>query len=67
MLMSLLIKMLMPLFRQFTEQLFNFGFYYGKNNMKKGRLLTLTFGQVKLEVYLSRKEKLDKELIVIII
>ena len=45
---------------QFTEQMFIFGFSYIKNKKKKGRQLNFLFGQAKLAIYLSRKEKLDR-------
>ena len=43
----------------FTKQMFIFGFKYGKGCKKKGALLNFLFGQAKLAIYLSRKEKVD--------
>ena len=41
------------------KQMFIFGFKYGKGCKKKGALLNFLFGQAKLAIYLSRKEKVD--------
>ena len=49
--------LLMSVGEVFTKQMFVFGFKYGKKSMKKGQLLNFIFGQAKLAIYLSRKEK----------
>ena len=50
----------MSLFKeQFSKQLFIFGFSYRKNKKKKGKLLNFLFGQAKMAIYLSRRERID--------
>ena len=54
------LRSILSLFKeQFSKQLFILGFSYKKNKKTKGKLLNFLFGQAKMAIYLSRRERID--------